>query len=50
MENIQEKQEQFKALLIDIFTKGHESDSIEVNEMISEIKNKLITVLESNQV
>ncbi|TCN22190.1 hypothetical protein [Mesobacillus foraminis] len=49
MDNLQEKQEQFKALLIDIFTKGQDSNSIEINEMISEIKTKLINVIESNQ-
>lgn len=40
-------QEQFKELLQEIYIKGLETETIETNEMIMEIKEKLITVLKA---
>lgn len=39
-------QQQFKALLEDIYTKGQESKTIKPEEIIKEIQNKLTTLLE----
>ncbi|MBT2758414.1 hypothetical protein J7E71_21320 [Mesobacillus foraminis] len=46
--NLQKKfsEEQFKELLIDIYIKGQEAKSIEMNEMMNEIKQKLMNVIE----
>lgn len=39
-------QQQFKELLIDVYIKGQEAKSIEMNEMMNEIKQKLMNVVE----
>lgn len=45
---IQEKlsQEQFKEILMDVYIKGQEAKSIEMNEIISEIKKQLMNIVE----
>ena len=49
MNQLEVSQEQFKRILIELFLRGQESNSIEIKELIKEIEMKLASVFDRDK-